>query len=236
MVDSPVAGSPLAEPPGEVPLAFVDDLESPELSADDRHHLSRVLRLRTGTAITLSDGTGRWRPGRFADRLDVEGDVAVSPQRSPALTVGFALVKGAKPELVVQKLTELGIDRIVPFVAERSVVRWDADRAERNHARLAKVAREASMQARRTRLPVVEPLRSFDELVASSGPVACAERGGEPPDLAWPVVLVGPEGGWAPLERARFERTVGLGDLVLRAETAAIVAGALMAAARAGLV
>lgn len=222
----------MAEPPGDVQLAFVDDLGSPELSPDDRHHLARVLRLRPGQIVTLSDGAGRWLPARFTDPLEPCGDLAVSPQRSPALTVGFALVKGGKAELVVQKLTELGIDRVVPFVAERSVVRWDADRAMRNRDRLARVAREACMQARRTRLPVVEALQRFDDLVGA-GPVACAERGGEPPDLDWPTVLVGPEGGWTRSERARFARTVGLGDLVLRADTAAIAAGALLSAARA---
>ena len=51
--------------------------------------------------------------------------------------MGFALVKGGRPELVVQKLTELGVDRIVPFVAERSVVRWEGERADRQHVRLA---------------------------------------------------------------------------------------------------
>ena len=71
----------------------------------------------------------------------------------PKLTIGFALIKGGRPELVVQKLTELGVDAIVPFTAEHSVARWDANRATRHIERLRRVAREAAMQSRQVRIP-----------------------------------------------------------------------------------
>src|SRR5688500_562389 len=111
--------------------AFVDDLDVPRLDGDDQRHLQRVLRLRPGSEVTAGDGAGRWRPCLLTDGpgLDVVGDVVADPDPGPALTVGFALVKGEKPELVVQKLTELGVDRIVPFDAERSVVRWEPAKA-----------------------------------------------------------------------------------------------------------
>jgi 16S rRNA (uracil1498-N3)-methyltransferase len=126
---------------------------------------------------------------------------------------------------VVQKLTEIGVDRIVPFVAERSVVRWDADKAVRNHTRLQVVAREAAMQSRRTWLPVVEPVVRFDDVAGRPG-AALAERGGRPPTLAHPTMIVGPEGGWSDQEGATDLPRIGLGPTVLRAETAAIVAAA----------
>ena len=85
------------------------------------------------------------------------------------LTIGFALTKGDKPELVVQKLTELGVDRIVPFVAERSVVRWDDDKAARNVERWRAIAREAAAQAHRPWLPEVAEVRPFAEVVAAVG-------------------------------------------------------------------
>src|SRR5690606_33698018 len=108
------------------PLVFVDDLEHPELTVDDHHHLGRVRRLRRGDPVVIGDGRGSWRSGSFADRVPQDlGPVHTAPPPAPAVGVGFALVKGQKPELVVQKLTELGVDRIVPFVAARSVVRWD---------------------------------------------------------------------------------------------------------------
>src|SRR3954451_7224578 len=143
--------------------AFVVDLDGPELDDGDVHHLERVLRLRAGEAVTVSDGRGRWRACRFGAGavLEVDGPIVSTPRPDPALTMCFALVKGERPEWVVQKLTEVGIDRIVPFVAERSVVRWDEAKAARQHARLVHVAREASMQSRRVRLPVVQAVTSF---------------------------------------------------------------------------
>jgi 16S rRNA (uracil1498-N3)-methyltransferase len=149
--------------------------------------------------------------------------------------VAFALVKGDKPELAVQKLTELGVDRIVPFVAARSVVRWDGERAAKAQVRLAAVARAAAAQSHRPRLPVVEPLADLADLARRPG-AARADRGGAPPSLEHPTVLVGPEGGWAPEERALGLPTVALGPTVLRAETASVTAGALLTALRAGLV
>jgi 16S rRNA (uracil1498-N3)-methyltransferase len=217
------------------PHAFVDDLDAPELSADDRHHLARVLRLRDGDPLTVSDGNGRWRAVRFGRDLRADGDVVVVSAPEPAITVAFAPVKGDRPEWVVQKLTEMGVDRIVPFVAARSVVRWDGERAPRQTERLRKVAREAAMQSRQVRLPVVDDVADFASVAALPG-VALAERDGAPPTLAFPAVLVGPEGGWTPEERDRVAARVTLGDAVLRAETAAVLAGGLLAALRAGVV
>jgi 16S rRNA (uracil1498-N3)-methyltransferase len=215
--------------------AFVDDLDCPQLRAEDRHHLERVLRLRPGAEITVSDGFGGWRPCTVGAELETTGPVQHDPAPTPALTIGFALVKGGRPELIVQKLTELGADRIIPFTAARSVVRWDGDKAVRQHERLVTIAREAAMQSRRTRLPAVEPLVAFAEVAALPG-AALAQRGGAPPSLALPVVLVGPEGGWAPEELATGLPHMDLGSHVLRAETAAIGAIAVVAALRGGLV
>ena len=159
----------------------------------------------------------------------------VDPPPTPPIAVAFALVKGERPELIVQKLTEVGVDRIVPFLADRSVVRWDDARAERHHQRLLRVAREAAMQCRRTWWPEVAETSRFDVVAALPGAVA-AERGGPAPSLDHPVVLVGPEGGWSDDERDRLPGSVGLGPTVLRAETAAIAAGVVLAALRSGAV
>jgi len=211
--------------------AFVPDLDHPELDDGDRHHLERVLRLRTGASITLSDGAGRWRPARFGPAVEPDGPVVEVAAPQPSITIAFALVKGERPELVVQKLTELGVDRVELFVARRSVVRWDDDRAAHHLDRLQRVAREASMQSRRVRLPAVVWSATFDAVAGTSG-AALAERHGEPVGLDHPVVLVGPEGGWSPEELGYGLHRVVLGPHVLRAETAAIVAGALLVAAR----
>ena len=205
------------------------------LAADDRHHLERVLRLRVGDEVTVSDGLGGWRRCRFGPELEPVGDVVHDPLPSPAITVAFAVVKGARPEWAVQKLTEIGVDRIVPLVAARSVVRWTAGSGQVDRWR--RVAREASVQSRRTRLPLVDDVRAVADVAAEPG-AALAHPGGAPPSLDRPVVLIGPEGGWDDAELALVSggARVGLGSHVLRTETAAVVVGTLLCALRAGTV
>lgn len=156
---------------------------------------------------------------------------------TPPITVAFAPVKGDRPEWVVQKLTELGVDRIVPITTERSVVRWSAQRATRAAERLQKVAREAAAQSRRSWLPEVCVPTTLGALVAEQGAsgLALAEQSGEPPSLVHPAVAVGPEGGWSEAERAFGLPRVALGDATLRAETAALAVATLLGALRAGL-
>jgi 16S rRNA (uracil1498-N3)-methyltransferase len=217
--------------------AFVPDPETPELGDDDLHHLLRVLRVRPGEEVTVSDGAGRCRPCRMGPGglLEPAGEVVVVPRPRPAVAVGVALTKGDRPEVAVQKLTELGVDRILPFVADRSVARWEGERAVRHVGRLRRVAREAAVQARLTFLPEVADLTDFASVAALPGAARC-DRGGGPPGLDRPVLLVGPEGGWSDAERDRGLPVVGLGPTTLRAETAAIAAGALLTALRAGAV
>jgi len=222
-------------PGGTAPHVIVADIASPILEVDDRHHLERVLRLRPGALVSVTDGAGAWRWCRFGPDLIIDGEIECVPVPTPAITVAFALVKGQKPELVVQKLTELGVDEIIPFVAERSVVRWDQERSRRNTERLRRVAAEAAMQSRRVWLPEVQEVTTFDHL-ADSGALLAADRDGAAPTLSRPAVMIGPEGGWSDSERARFTGTVGLGPSVLRAETAAFAAAAMLGALRAGLV
>jgi len=280
---------------------FVEDLARPELGTTDFHHLARVLRLRPGEAVSAGDGRGSWRACEWQGlpQLRPTGEVVAgrSPP-TPALTVAFALTKGARPEWTVQKLTELGVDRIVVMTSARSVARWEGGRGARQLERLRAVAREAAMQSRRLWLPEVEgpvPFASFVpgglvpsgpsrfvaggragpvpgkpvgpwpygpaghvasgpvELAGSygvatqagaTGPVGRATAGGlalcDPSGtaltLATPTVLVGPEGGWSDEELAAVPEKVSLGPQVLRAETAAVAVGVILAALRSGLV
>lgn len=221
---------------------FVDDVDAPVLVDDDRRHLVRVLRLRDGEVVTAADGRGAWRRCRLRMRpddeaaLEPDAEVERTAAPSPAITVGFAVPKGDRAEWAVQKLTEAGVDRIVLLHADRSVVRWDDEsRAARRVERLRRVAREAAMQSRRVWLPSVDGPTPFADAVGAPG-VCLAEAGGEPPSLARPVVLVGPEGGWTDHEREAGVPRVALGPHVLRAETAAVAAGLLFSALREGLV
>lgn len=216
---------------------FVTDLVTPVLDADDHRHLTRVLRLAPGTEVTVSDGAGSWRACRLGDgrELVVEGDIAVMPRPDPSLTVAFAVVKGERPELAVQKLTEVGVERIVPFVAERSVVQWDDAKADRHHERFKVIARQAAMQCRRCYLPEVARLVDFPTAAGLPG-AAMADLTGEAPSLSVRTVLIGPEGGWSEAERGFGLPLVRLGAHTLRSETAAITAGALLVALRSRIV
>lgn len=216
---------------------FVDDLELLELAPADRHHLERVLRLRPGDPVTVSDGRGGLQPCVLGagGRLEPIGPPIRQGRPAPAITVAMAPTKGERPEWAVQKLTEAGVDEIVVFLADRSVVRWEGERARRHLARLARLAREAAMQSRRAWLPEVRGVASFAALAARPG-AALADPGGAPPSLSTPVVLVGPEGGWSDAELSRGLPQVALGDGVLRAETAAVAAGVLLTALRSGIV
>jgi len=222
-------------PGGTAPHVIVDEIAHPIMSAEDVHHLAKVRRLRDGDLVSATDGRGSWRWCAFVGAaLTAVGEISSEPEPNPRLTVGFALVKGSKPELVVQKLSELGIDTIIPFIAERSVVQWDDAKTERQAERLAKVAREASMQSRRVWLPTVVPVAHLSDLVSLEGAVR-ADRNGNALSPANTTVLIGPEGGWS-LAEADVTPVVGLGRTVLRAETAAIAAATLMVALRDGLV
>jgi 16S rRNA (uracil1498-N3)-methyltransferase len=228
---------------------FVDDPEAPALADDDAHHLGRVLRLRAGEEVIASDGRGRWTRTTWRDDAALElvrdargvgGDGTVQSERpaAPALTVAFAPVKGERPEWVVQKLTELGIDRIVPLVSERSVVRWSGVRGKTTVEKLRRVAREAAAQCRRVWLPDIPDTVRFADLagLGGEGEVVLAQLSGDRPSLRQHVVAVGPEGGWSTDELASGLPTVGFGLSVLRAETAAVTAGALLASLRTGTV
>ncbi len=205
---------------------FVDDIESPQLSDDDLHHLLRVLRIRESDEVSVSDGRGSWRMASIAKDGDVQTTSEVERQPEPAWRVGVAFVpiKGEKPELVAQKLTEVGVDDIVIVASsQRQVVRWEEGRRDRNMERLAKVVREASMQCRRTWLPSLQVVDDVSGMAQAGA--AVAEPNGDNLVATDRFVLVGPEGGFTNEELVVFERRVSLGDFVLRAETAAIVAG-----------
>lgn len=216
------------------PHVFVEDLAAPALDDDDAHHLA-VLRVRAGDPITVSDGAGRWRAARFGSTIEPLGPVTLVARPAPPITMVFAPVKGDRPEWVVQKLTELGVDRIIPMESDRSVVRWHGDRASSHTARLRRISREAAMQSRQCYLPEVSAPLDFARASLLPG-VCLAHRDGDPPDLARFAVLVGPEGGWSDRELEADLPHLRLGPSVLRAETAAVTAAALLTGLRSALV
>jgi 16S rRNA (uracil1498-N3)-methyltransferase len=216
---------------------FVADVAAPALHGDDAHHLGRVLRLRDGEQVTVADGRGAWRCCEFTSGAVIPaGEIETCVAPAPPIVIGFALTKGDKPELVVQKLTELGVDRIVPLLAERSVVQWDTAKAQRNAERLRAVARSAAMQSRRVFLPVVEAVTAVADFAAATPGLGLAHPEGGPLSRGTSALAIGPEGGWTDAELSLVPGRVDLGNTTLRAETAAVAAGVLLTALRDGRV
>ncbi|HEV3212475.1 MAG TPA: RsmE family RNA methyltransferase [Acidimicrobiales bacterium] len=210
---------------------LVDDLDAPALDDHDAHHVRRVLRVRDDELVIATDGRGSWR--RCALRggaLEPTGPVTTDPAPSTLVEVWLPALKGDRAEWAVAKLTELGVDVIGLLTCERASTRLDGPRTARVLDRWRRVAREAACQSRRTRLPDVTGPRDVAAAVEAGG-VRCDLDGTLAVDGAR-CLLIGPEGGWSPDERAAPTASVSLADTVLRTETAAVTAAALLVAAR----
>ncbi len=212
------------------------------LTPEAAHYLRDVLRLAAGAAVELFDGAG----GSYAAEVE-EGfaGLRVGPRREVrpplALWLVVALAKGEKMDWIVQKATELGATRICPFGAERSVVRLDRERGGARAARWSRIAAEAARQSGRADVPAVDepaPLAAALATVPAGFARFAFHPGGEPlggaPGIPGVAAVVGPEGGLSPGEIVACEaagaRRVSLGPRILRAETAAVVATALLQA------
>lgn len=213
------------------------------LDGDEARHLARVLRAAVGDHVRVFDGSGGEWTARVAaigrDEVTLEVGAAL-PAAGPAgvpLTVAVALPKGERQKWLVEKLTELGVDRLVPLVTARGVA--EATAAAR--ARLERGVVEACKQCGRNRFMEIAPPHAISELLAAVGGdvVILADPHAPPLDAAalgaarGLVGLVGPEGGFTDDEIAAAVRAgairAGLGPHVLRVETAAISLAARLA-------
>ncbi|EYT52691.1 16S rRNA methyltransferase [Leucobacter sp. UCD-THU] len=230
-----------------------------EVTGDEARHAVRVSRLRQGERILLGDGAGTLGAGvaeqvakdRFAVRIE---RVEAAPEPTQRLVLVQALAKGDRDERAVEQATEFGVDEIVPWQAARSVSRWDgaggSEKSAKGVAKWARVAREASKQSLRARVPRVAPPVSLDDLCrmateADAEVVALHPRSGRRL-VAWAggaaarsaqriVLVVGPEGGFADGELDALEAAgasvLVLGDTVLRTSSAGPAALAVLGAA-----
>lgn len=233
--------------PDEVGAACIN------LSRDESHHLARVLRLREGDEAFAFDGRGREyrcrvsRVDAQAARLEIIEALAGAVESLLDLTLAQALAKGEKFDFIVQKAAELGVRRIIPLVTDHSDVRLNDERAEKRAERWRRIALEALKQSGGRRLVQIQAPAAFSDFITSTPregapPVRLvfSERGGSPISQALketnagqPVIAcVGPEGGWSDGEletmASHGARLVTLGPRILRTETAAIVAVALI--------
>jgi 16S rRNA (uracil1498-N3)-methyltransferase len=217
------------------------------VEGDEAHHAVAVRRLRVGERVVLTDGAGTsvlgavTSTGKRVFAVTVES-VTRSPRPQPEVVVVQALPKGDRGELAVEVLTEVGVARVVPWAAARSVAVWKGERAAKSLARWRATAREAAKQARRSWFPEVDELASTADVVALLGTAdlavvlhedATAPLGDrEVPASGRVVVVVGPEGGLTAEEVDAFAAAgaepVRLGSEVLRTSTAGVAAVAAL--------
>ena len=212
------------------------------MRGETAHHLLTVLRREVGDPVSVADGSGAVRQVVIrevragAALCEVLGVREVPPAR-PRVRVVCGLPKQRRLDEVIGRLTELGVDEVVPAYTERSQVRLDPRRAERARARWQAVARAAAGQSRRARLLTVAEVTSWDAAFsgAEHGVVLWEEAVRPLHDVAFDALAaevtvgVGPEGGLTAHEvTSTGLPAVGLGDTILRTETAGVVAPALV--------
>ncbi|MDO5534856.1 MAG: 16S rRNA (uracil(1498)-N(3))-methyltransferase [Propionibacteriaceae bacterium] len=228
---------------------FLADLHTPQVGdtvtvgGDEGRHAAAVRRIRVGETILVADGAGTGVRGEVVavDKASVTLEVAEvltqadAPIRYHAVQ---ALAKGDRAELAVEMLTELGIDRIIPWQSSRSVVKWTHEREERQLGRWRSTAREATKQSRRLRVPIVTSAmttRELVELIPTMAATFILHEGAERtlrhfelPEVGDVLIIIGPEGGLSGDEIAAFEqagaRQLLVSDGVLRTSTAGVVA------------
>jgi len=218
---------------------FIDAIQpTVTVTGDEFHHSVRVVRLREGEEVEVFDRAGKMARATVESIakdhavLNVGEEIA---SREPAFEVqlAMAIIQLEKFELVLQKATELGVRSIIPLITDRIEVR--AERYAGKAERWERIVFEAVKQSGRSVVPIIEPPAKFDDVIARDGTKIFFDADA-PPTTAQPrnraTLFIGPEGGWSDREialardcGALFER---LGPRRLRAETAAIVAVAII--------
>ncbi len=218
-------------------LAQGRQLRLPDQTAE---HLVRVLRLRTGARLVLFNGDGYDYEAVIlaADRREicvrVERRILQNRESHLPLTLAQGMARGEKMDLIVQKATELGVQRIVPLITERCEVKLDAHRAQKRLAHWCAIAISACAQCGRTRLPTVEPIKplatwldtleNHAQLRLALLPEASQQIGNLSVTAAGATIAVGPEGGFADRDvmalRSAGFYALRLGPRILRTETA----------------
>ncbi len=214
-------------------------------------HIGRVLRMGEGDSLVLADGRGFSYLGTIAkvgkDAVQVTLQEKLSRNAEPSIQVilAQALAKGEKMDLVVQKSTELGVHEIIPFICRRSVVKVSSENAERKVQRWQKIAKGAAEQSHRDRIPNIHKIINIEELfeeIKNTGLIFFLWE--QEKDQGFKEILrnqrsenkvtllVGPEGGFtgeeAGLAKSSGAIPVSLGPRILRSETAAITAAAIV--------
>ena len=227
-------------------------IEEARITGEDARHIMRVMRMKEGQEIVVV----AQNTAHICQIVAFEGDVVLvrptertipSPELPINVTVACGLPKGDKLELIAQKATELGMFALLPFEAERSIVKWDAKKGAKKQERLQKIAKEAAEQSHRTQIPQIHEPVSFKQLVQlvekydvvfiadeedakAEKRTRFAEKLKKVYDKKSKSMLIvfGPEGGISRNEAEALlqagAQTMSLGPRILRAETAPLYA------------
>lgn len=229
------------------PLLFVHDLagvavgDRVGLPAQEARHAAAALRIASGEVLLIADGQGHRAQGQaVVDGNQVSVDVTkveVLPRPNPSITVVQALAKGEHGELAIDLMTQVGVDRIIPWSASRSIAQWRGERAEKSLAKWQLAAKAATKQSRQAWTPEISGVMSTKEVLAllpqfsvtyvlhetATNPLASARL----PGTGEICLIVGPEGGISDEEISAFEhagaQVASLGDSVLRASLAGAI-------------
>ncbi|HIT21366.1 MAG TPA: 16S rRNA (uracil(1498)-N(3))-methyltransferase [Candidatus Scybalousia intestinigallinarum] len=222
---------------------FVENIQGDKviLCHEDSYHIKRVMRMKLGEKIELvyQEKAYLGQIESLDDQVQVKlvGELTSSNQQVRSITLAQALVKEQKMDYILQKATELGVTEIIPFCAERSIVKADK-KDEKRKTRWEKIVKEASEQSKRTSLVKIHPILSFEELCQMDSydvKIICSVSEKQKnlkkllsntPNSATMLFVIGPEGGLSDQEEQTliengFQR-VSLGDTVLRTETAGL--------------
>lgn len=208
------------------------------------HHLKDVLRLKVGDEIIVFDGRGNEYRSIIEKvlsktvMLEIKDRHKFIPVSKLQITVACAIPKKSKMDDIVDKLTQLGVDRIIPLKTERAIIKLDKHKEILRQERWKKIALSASQQSHRGTIPIVEPIKDIREVLSQAGDFdlkLIPTLKGKQKSLREifeefhptnTLVLIGPEGDFTPSEIDLAKQAgcipVSLGDLVLRVETAAI--------------
>jgi 16S rRNA (uracil1498-N3)-methyltransferase len=227
---------------------YIEHIEGETASLTDAaqlHHLKDVLRLKVNDEINISDRAGNDYAGIITSIGKKQATIRVTTKiaahvPSLKLTVACAVPKASRLDEVIDHLTQLGVERIIPMLTERVIVKLDSGGAESRLKRWRKIAQSAAQQSRQSRITVIGAVTGFGDVIKSAHnydlkmiPHLTGERRlikdvlteSHPKDI---IVLIGPEGDFTPEEVALALSNdfiaISLGDTVLRVATAAVAA------------
>ena len=218
----------------------INDGSTQTLDNDDAHHAIKVLRLKLGEVIKISDGVKKWVSGSIIEISKKELTISISErgnfeEKKPELVLVQAVTKSERNKEMLELAVEAGVDRIIPWQAERSISKWQSDSAQKWEIGI----KEACKQARQVRLHKLMPMLTTAGVVQllskDARIIVFHESASEkftqlqlPESLAAIYLVIGPEGGISQSELSIFEnggsKIVRLGETVLRSAHAGFAA------------